>query len=435
MSAAIYNHRAESMDPDERRQLQLERLQETLYRACRNVAFYRSAFKDRGIDIESFTDLASMRRLPFTTQEDLRKSYPYGMFAVPLKEIVRIHSSGGGTIEQPLVIGHTRNDLRHWVECSSRVLTAAGVNEHDVIQFSLDCQHSSAASGFQQGAEQIGASVIRASGCSSTLRQVAVLRDFKTSVLVCSPHHAAALANTMKALNVSTQQTHLKRIIVMGVRWTQKMREEIESQLGIETFHAYGPEEIMSPGVAGECEGRCGLHINEDHVIAEVVDPYTTEPLADGLRGELVLTTITKEGFPLIRYRTGDLTSLDRATCGCGRTTMRMSGLAGRTDNLVVFRNASFYPSQVARVLESVCGVRPRYRIVLDRKANMETLELRLEIGEGMPPLDEIRALESLRNDVATQMKMQLDVDVKVSLAEPRSLAAAGMGVVLDNRP
>lgn len=431
----IYNHRAETMDVEERRQLQLERLQQTLYRAARNVAFYRSAFAAKQIDIESFTDLASLRNLPFTTQEDLRKSYPYGMFAVPLKEIVRIHSSGGGNMDQPVVVGHTRNDLKHWNECASRVLAAAGITEHDVIQFSLDCQHSSAGAGFQQGAEQIGASVVRASGCSSTLRQVTVLRDFKTTVLVCSPHHATALAATMTALGVKSGQTFLKKLMVVGGRWTAKMRQQIESQLGIETFDTYGPAEIMAPGVAGECAGRNGLHLNEDHVIAEIIDPHTLEPLANGLRGELVLTTISKEGFPLIRYRTGDLTSLDPSPCSCGRTSTRMASVSGRTDNMVIFRNASFYPAQVGRVLESICGVRPRYRLVLDRQNNADTLELRLEIGEGMPPLDEVRALEAMRTQILEQVKMQLDVDVKVSFTEPRSLLAGGMALVVDNRP
>jgi phenylacetate-CoA ligase len=239
----------------------------------------------------------------------------------------------------------------------------------------------------------------------------------------------------MNALGVNTRQTFLKKILVVGGRWTQKMRQEIESQLGVETFDTYGPAEVMAPGVAGECASRCGLHINEDHVIAEVIDPHTLEPLANGLRGELVLTTITKEGFPLIRYRTGDLTSLDASACACGRTTMRMTSVAARTDNLIVFRNASFYPAHVGRVLESICGVRSRYRLVLDRKQNADTLELRVEIGEGMPPLDEVRALESMRTQIIEHMKMQLDVDVKISFVERLGLAAAGLALVLDNRP
>jgi phenylacetate-CoA ligase len=433
-STTIYNRKAEMTRREELEQLQLERLQATLNRAYRNVAFYRAAFDASKIDIESFNDLADIRRLPFTTQEDLRKSYPYAMFAVPLREIVRIHSSGGAT-SQPVVVGHTRNDMRNWVECAARVLVAAGVNDRDVVQFSLDCQHSSAGFGFQQGAEQIGASVIRAAGCSSALRQVSVMRDFKTSVLVCSPHHASTIVTTLEALQIHPERLHLKRVLVIGERWSERLRQHIESQLHVETFDAYGPPEIMAPGTAGECSHRRGLHVNEDHLVAEVVDPKTLQPLPRGAVGELVLTTITREGCPLIRYRTGDLTSLDASPCDCGRTFMRMARVIGRTDNLIQFRGNGFYPSQVDALLESACGTRPNYRIILDRQGPADTLEIRLEIGEGMPPLDEVRALETLRTNLAQQIKLQLDVDARVSFAEPRSLRESGAEIVVDRRP
>ncbi len=430
----IYNRKAEMTGREELEQFQLERLQTTLNRAYRNVAFYRAAFDAAHIDIESFNDLAAMRRLPFTTQDDLRRSYPYAMFAVPLREIVRIHSSGGAT-SQPVVVGHTRNDLRNWIECAARVLAAAGVSDRDVVQFSLDCQHTSASFGFQQGAEQIGASVIRSAGCSSTLRQVNVMRDFKTSVLVCSPHHASTIATTLEALQIHPERLHLRRMLVIGERWSDRMRQQIESQLHVDTYDAYGPAEIMAPGTAGECSHRRGLHINEDHLIAEVIDPKTLEPLPAGAIGELVLTTITREGCPLIRYRTGDLTSLDASPCPCGRTFTRMARITGRTDNLVLFRGNGFYPAQVEALLEVACGTKPSYRIILDRQGNADTLEIRLEIGEGMPPLDEVRALEALRANLVQQIKMQLDVDAKVGFAEPRSLRELGEEPLIDRRP
>ena len=316
MQATIYNQKAESMEPDEAQATAARTTTgDPLYRAYRNVAFYHSASTRTRSTSRASPIWHHCASCPSRRRRRSRKSYPYGMFAVPLKEIVRIYSSGGGTVEQPLVVGFTRTPApldRVRLRC---VLTAAGVNEQDVIQFSLDCQHSSAASGFQQGAEQIGASVVRASGCSSTLRQVTVMRHFKTSGLVCSPHHASATCHHHDRLgredrpNAPEEDHHCRRPLdaedAAGDRVAAERRD----------FRCVRPGRDHGPGRGGRMALRCGLHINEDHASPKWIDPHTLQPLAEGLRGELVLTTITKEGFPLIRYRTGDLTSLASSPC------------------------------------------------------------------------------------------------------------------------
>jgi phenylacetate-CoA ligase len=434
-ATVTHGSKSETLDRDELAQLQIERLQSTLNRAYRNVAFYRAAFDEHHVDIESVKDLASIRQLPFTTREDLRKAYPYGMFAVPLRDIVRIHATTGTTGE-PIVVGYTRNDLRHWSQCAARLLSAAGITEQDVVQIALEFGLGSAASGFQQGAEQIGASVIPASAASSLRKQITIMRDFKTTVLACTPGHATSLAIARDQLQVHPERLHVRLGLLTGERFSAQRRSQIEQQLRISTIDMYGLTEVMAPGIAGECHLRNGLHINEDHLIAEVIDPTTLSPLPPGERGELVLTTITKEGFPLIRYRTGDLTSLDVSPCGCGRALARMERIAGRTDDMICFRGISFFPAQIERALAAVEGASPHYRIILDREEGLDTLEVRVEVSEAAPLLDEVRALESLRLQLARQIKAELDVEAKISFAQPRSLSqpSEGPNRIIDNR-
>ncbi len=431
----LYNPACEALPREELEQLQTERLQSTLNRVYRNVAFYRTAFDTNCVNLEKIREVQALRNLPFTTREDLQRSYPYDMFAVPLKDIVRIHS-GFAIAGTPVVVGYTRNDLANWTECAARLLTAAGVTDQDVVQIALDYGLLPAAPGFQQGAERIGASVIPASLTASIARQVAVMRDFKTTVLVSTPGHALNIVAGLKELDVHPERLHLRLGLFSGERWSARLQQEIEQKLHIVAMDTYGLTAIMAPGVAGECHLRNGLHINEDHFIVEIIDPQTLQPVEPGREGELVLTTITKEGFPLIRYRTSDITSINAKPCACGRTLARMARVSGRTDDLVFFHGAGFFPTQIEKILRQVEGVSPHFQIILDRPGDEDTLEIRVEVPQEIPSLDEVKTLEMLRNHVARRIKAALDLDVKVTFAEPRSLRfeAGARERVIDRR-
>jgi phenylacetate-CoA ligase len=447
--AHLYNPPCEAMDRAELRQLQFERLQSTLNRVYRNVAFYRAAFDAHQVNLERLKDVRALRELPFTTKEDLHKSYPYDMFAVPLRDIVRIHTTsgtpgkgsptphsalGGAT---PIVVGYTTNDLRNWTECVARLLTAAGVTPHDVVQIALHYSLFAEGFGFHQGAEQLGASVIPASLTTGVEKQVVVMRDFKTTVLVSTPSYALNIAAGLDEAQLHPERLQLRLGLFGGERWSRAQRRQLEDRLHILSTDTYGPTEVLGPGVAGECHVREGLHINEDHFIAEIIDPSTREPVAAGLEGELVLTTLTKEGFPLIRYRTGDITSLRTDPCPCGRSFARLAGVVGRTDDQILFRGVGFFPSQVEEVLAEFDGASPYYQIVLDQEGGVDTIQIRVEISDRIPSVDEVKTLETLRAQIAKRIQAVLDVEVTVVLVEPKSLRqfAAGAGRVVDRRP
>lgn len=434
--AMIYNAACETLRRDDLEQLQIERLQSTLNRVYRNVAFYRTAFDAHRVNVEKCKDLRSLRDLPFTTREDLQRSYPYDMFAVPLRDIVRIHATSGAA-GRPVVVGYTRNDLRNWTECTARLLASAGITEHDVVQIALDYSLFTSGFGFQQGAEQIGASVIPAASTTGVEKQVAIMRDFKTTALISTPSHAAALAAGLEALKVHPERLHLRLGLFGGERWGDSVRQRLEQRLHIVAMEAYGLTEIMGPGVAGECDRRCGLHVNEDHFIVEVVDPKTLEAVPPGDQGELVFTTITKEGFPLIRYRTGDIASVNPEPCACGRTFVRMARVTGRTDDLVFFHGVGFFPSQIDEILQEIEGASPHYQVVLDQEGETDTLEVRVEISEDIPSLDEVKTLEALRRRIRSRIKEMLNLDAKITFAEPRSLRQDyGVPVrLVDKRP
>jgi len=431
----IYNPKCETIPRDQLQQLQFERLQSTLNRVYRNVAFYRIAFDARRVNLEMIRDTGSLAELPFTTKEDLEKSYPYDMFAVPLRDIVRIHSTSAAA-GRPVVVGYTRNDIRTWTECTARVLAAAGITEHDVVQIALDYSLFSGGFGFHQGAEQIGASVIPASLTASVQKQIVIMRDFKTTALISTPGHAAEIAAGLEQLHVHPEQLQLRLGLFGGERWTDSMRRQLEGRLHISATDTYGLTGIMGPGVAGECHLRRGLHINEDHFLVEVIDPKTLRPVEAGREGELVFTTITKEGFPLIRYRTGDIASVDPAPCPCGRTFARMAPFTGRTDDLILFHGVGFFPSEIQEVLVEVEGTSPHYQIILDREGGLDTLEVKVEVSDKIPLLDELKTLGALRAQIARRIKTALDVDAKVTLVEPRSLrqVADGPARVVDRR-
>ncbi len=430
----IYNPKSETMPREDIEQLQIEKLQSTLNRAYRNVAFYQKAFDANRVNLENIKDIDSLRQLPFTTKEDLQKSYPYDMFAVPLRNIVRIHSSG--TTGKPIVVGFTRDDLRNWTECAARLLAAAGLTEHDVVQIALDYNLFTSGFGFQQGAEHIGASVIPASFTASVEKQIVIMKDFKTTALVTTPSHAVKIASGLEEMRLHAEALNLRHGLFWGERWSDQLRDQLEARLGIISTDTYGLTEMMSPGVAGECHLRDGLHINEDHFIVEVINPKTLEPEGVGPEGELVLTTITKEGFPLIRYRTGDITSLDPEPCACARTFLKMARVLSRTDDLISFRGVEFFPAEIEQILIEVEGVSPHYQIILGREAGVDTLELKVEISDSITFLDGLKSVENMLAQLSRRIKNDLEIEAKITLVEPKALQhIEAKDRVIDKRP
>lgn len=430
-----YNPESEKMSREDLEQLQIELLQSTLNRVYRSVAFYQKAFDDSRVDLEKIKDVDALRELPFTTKGDLQKSYPYDMFAVPLRNIVRIHSTSA-TTARPVVVGYTRDDLRNWTQCTARLLVAAGLTEHDVVQIALDYNLYAGGFGFHQGAEQIGASVIPASQTTSIEKQLVIMRDFKTTVLVTTPSHAVNIAAGLEQMKIHAELLRLRLGLFAGERWSDQLRKQLEEKFHIITADTYGITEIMGSGIAGECHLHAGLHINEDHFIVEIIDPATLAPVAPGQEGEMVITTITKEGFPLIRYRTGDITSINPEPCSCGRTFVRMTRVIRRTDDLVQFKGVGFFPSQVEPLLREVDGVSPYYQIILGREAGVDTLEIKVEVSDKIPFLDGLRSVENMLGQLTRRIKDVLDIDAKLTLVEPNSLRQINSkDRVIDRRP
>jgi len=378
----IWERSHECMGREELEQLQLERLQATLNRAYRNVHFYKKSFDAIGFVPEDLDDLSALSGLPFTTREDLSTAYPYEMFAVPLREVVRIHSSSG-TSDNPSIVGYTANDLKRWGGLVARLLTAAGVTREDVVQIAFNYGLFTGAFGFHYGAEQVGASVVPTS-VGNTGRQVTILRDFRTTALVCTPSYALRIAKVVEEADMDPKTLSLKLGLFGGESWDEEVRKAIEERLYIKAHDNYGLSEVMGPGVAGECSHRTGMHVSEDHFVAEIIDPDSGEVLPKGRSGELVLTSITKEAFPVIRFRTGDLTSLDDAPCLCGRTLARISRILGRCDDIVIVKGVNIYPERVGPILKAVTDVEPTYQLVIDRENDMDALGIRVEVSEAM---------------------------------------------------
>ena len=413
----IYNPRAETLQREDLEQLQLERLQSVLNRVHRNVAFYRHLFDEHRVDPLGMKSLRDLREVPFTTREDLRRSYPYDMFAVPLRDVVRLHSTSG-TTGRPIVVGYTKNDLAHWTECMARHLAGAGISEHDVIQIAFGFSLFTGGFGLYQGAEAIGASVIPSSR-EPLEKQLTVMRDYKTTALTCTPSFALALAAQREQMDLHPEQLKLRVGIFGAEPWSEGLRAQLEEGFHLRAFDIYGLTEVVGPGVAGECDRREGLHVNEDHFLVEVVDPSSGKPLPAGEEGELVFTTLTKEAFPLVRYRSGDLASLLPGPCACGRTLARISRLAGRTDDMVFFQGVKFLPSQVEEALLEEKGLAPHYRIVLDREGALDTVEIQVEVAAAE---DRIASLQELQERVARRVEERIEVRPHIRLLQPHSL-------------
>ena len=409
----------ECMDREELDQLRIERLQSTLNRVYAHVPFYRRKFDAMGILPEDIGSLSDISRLPFTTKDDVRANYPYGLFAVPLREVVRIHASSG-TTGTPAVVGYTRNDIKTWSTLVARVLIAGGVTKDDVVQICFGYGLFTGGFGLHYGAERIGASVIPASS-GNTARQIQIMKDFKTTALVSTPSYAMLVANRIREMGIPVSALSLKYGLFGAEPWSEAMRREIQDALGIVATDNYGLSEVGGPGVSGECRERKGLHISEDHFLVEVIDPETLQPVPAGKKGELVITTLTKEAFPMIRYRTRDVARLIAEPCPCGRTGVRMSRVAGRTDDMLIVRGVNVFPSQVEAALLQAEGTLPHYQIVLTRAHGLDEMEVQVEVT-GALFSDRIGGLEALQAKIADAVEHVVGLRVKIHLAAPHTL-------------
>jgi phenylacetate-CoA ligase len=414
----IWDPDYECMSRDELTQLQLERLQATLNRVYKNVAFYRKKFDEIGFGPEDLVELNDLGKLPFTCSRDLSDAYPYDLFAVPLREVVRVHSSSGAT--KPVVVGYTRQDLKHWSELVARVLTAGGVTADDVVQVTLNYGLLTGGLGLHYGAELIGASVLPTS-VGRTERQVKIMQDYRTTALVATPSYILVIADRMESMGVDAKTLTLKFAMLAGEPWSEAMRQEIEARLYVKATDNYGLSEVMGPGVAGECLYQAGMHLNEDHFIFEVVDPKTGENLQPGEVGELIITTVTKEAFPLIRFRTGDLCSMQSEPCQCGRSLARMSRVLGRTDQVIIVKGINIIPSRVGDLLEEILGSKPPYQLVVDREGHLDSLTVQVEVSEDLF-FDKMREQRSLIERMGEKVAGGIGVTPRIILVEPGSI-------------
>jgi phenylacetate-CoA ligase len=429
----VYNPEIESMDRDRLKDLQLERLKDTVKRCEEMVPFYRQRLHEKGISWKDINSLEDVENLPFTTKDDLRENYPFGLFAVPTREIVRIHASSG-TTGRPTVVGYTSTDIEVWAELMARSLMAGMADKSDIVQIAYGYGLFTGGLGFHYGTEKLGASAIPISG-GNTKRQIRMMVDLGTTVLCCTPSYALYMAETADEMGIDFKQLKLKSGIFGAEPWSDRMRDKIERLLNLSAFDVYGLSEVMGPGVSIECEEKNGLHIFEDCFLAETINTETGESLPIGEQGELVFTTLNKFGMPLIRYRTRDVTSLSDEPCACGRTHVRMKRVRGRTDDMLIIRGVNVFPSQIETVLMQIEGISPHYQLIVDREAGLDIIEVQVEVSEDMFS-DRIRGLEEWQQLIQSEIESYLGIGVKVLLAEPRSITRSeGKAVrVIDNR-
>ena len=430
----IFNPEMECMSRDERLQLQGERLRALVKYEYENVKVYRERMDAKGVCPEDIRTVEDIQLLPFMEKTDLRDQWPYGLFAAPMKDIVRIQGSSG-TTGHPIISGYTRNDLEVWSEMMARTLTGAGCTDEDIVQVGYGLGLFTGGFGAVQGAEKIGAMVIPMSS-GNTQRQIMMMRELGTTVLCCTPSYATYLGETIREMGLDPKKDlHLKAGCFGAEPWTEEMRARIEELLQIDACDIYGLTEICGPGAAFECLEKHGMHINEDHLIAEIVDPATGKQLPYGQTGELVFTTITKTGTPMLRYRTHDLCTLDASPCACGRTTVRMGRITGRTDDMLIIRGVNVFPSQIESVLVSVKGVAPHYMLVVDRVNSSDTLEVQVEMTDEMFS-DTVSHIESVRRAITEKIKSVVGIATNVKLVAPKSIPRSEGKAkrVIDNR-
>jgi phenylacetate-CoA ligase len=414
-----WNKSRECMPREEMQKLQSKRLVKTVKNVYHNVPHYRAKMQEIGVEPGDIKGVEDLSKLPFTCKQDLRDTYPYGMFAVPLSEIIRIHASSGTTGKQT-VVGYTRKDIDTWSEVMARTLVSAGANKNSVIQVAYGYGLFTGGLGAHYGAERIGASVIPISG-GNTKRQLQIMKDFGTTLLACTPSYALYLAEELEEAGIKPEDLKLEAGVFGAEPWTTSMRDEIEKRLKILAIDIYGLSEVIGPGVATECPCKCGLHVQEDHFIPEIINPETLEVLPPGSKGELVFTTITKEGLPLLRYRTRDISSLDYAKCDCGRTIVRMSKVTGRTDDMLIIRGVNVFPSQIESVLLDMGQTSPHYKIIVDRVGNLDVMEVWVEMTQSMFS-DEVKRIEEIERKIRREIENTLGISVTVKLTEPKSI-------------
>ncbi len=428
----IWNETKECMSRDEMRVLQGARLVKLVDRVYHNVEYYRKKMQAIGLEPGDIRGLEDLTRLPFTTKDDLRDTYPFGMFAVPNSQIVRIHASSG-TTGKATVVGYTRRDIDMWSECVARCISMANLGREDIIQVAYGYGLFTGGLGGHYGAEKMGATVVPMS-TGNTKKLITMMIDFGVTGILCTPSYLMHIAETIEEMGVR-DKIRLKASLNGAEPWTEKMRDKIEEKLGIHAHDIYGLSEIMGPGVATDCQFHRGLHVHEDYFLPEIVDRETFRPVEDGVTGELVISTLTKEGIPLIRYRTKDLTSIDHTPCECGRTTARIARFTGRSDDMLIIRGVNVFPSQIEAALLEMGGTTPHYLLIVDRVNNLDTLEVQVEVEERFFS-DEIRELENLTRKIEHVLQQAIGLAVKVKLVEPKALERSmGKSVhVIDRR-
>jgi phenylacetate-CoA ligase len=409
----------ETMPRKQLEELQLKRLKWMVGYCYDNVPFYQKRLKEAGVTADKIKSLSDLQYIPFTTKDDIRDTYPFGLFAKPLKEITRIHASSG-TTGKPTVVGYTKNDLNNWSDCVARLCMAVGVTDDDIVQISFGYGLFTGALGLHYGLEKIGATVIPASS-GNTQKQVMLLKDFGVTALVSTPSYALYMSEVAKEEGISLDELKLKTGLFGSEGCTLEMRSQIEKAFNLFATDNYGMSELMGPGVSGECIFRNGMHINEDHFIPEIINPETTEVLDKGETGELVITTITKEGIPMLRYRTKDITRLNYEPCECGRTHARMDKIKGRSDDMLKIRGVNVFPSQIESVLVGMDHIGPHYQLVIRREGFMDTLEVRVELIDGSL-LEQYGELEKLQSRIRSKLRTVLGIESKISLVEPKSI-------------
>ena len=415
----IWNEFIECMDRERLIKLQSDRLSAMVERLYYNVPFYRSLFQKNGIEPGDINSVDQLKYLPFTTKQDLRDNYPFGLFAVPKSEVVRVHASSG-TTGKPTVVGYTRKDIQTWAEVMARTLTAAGAGKTDVLHIAYGYGLFTGGLGVHYGAEKIGATVIPMSG-GNTQRQLQLMEDFGSTIIACTPSYALFIAEAIHEAGIPIGNMKLKAGVFGAEPWTEQMRKEIEDKLKIKAIDIYGLSEVIGPGVASECMHQQGLHIFEDHFIPEIIDPNTLEVLPYGQLGELVFTCVTKEALPLLRYRTRDLTVLNADKCSCGRTIVRMQKCLGRSDDMLIIRGVNVFPSQIETVLLEMSETKPHYLLIVDRINNLDVMEIWVEVDEQFFS-DEIKKLEGLKKKIQHKIESTLGISANVKLVEPKTI-------------
>ncbi|MBQ1862118.1 MAG: phenylacetate--CoA ligase [Clostridia bacterium] len=429
----FFNKKIETMAREDLKKLQAERLRKTVERVYNNVPLYRERFDEYGIKPEHIKTVDDLKNLPFTYKTDLRDTYPYGLFAAPMRDVVRIHASSGTTGKQT-VVGYTKNDIDVWAECVARAMVSVGGSSEDIVHVSYGYGLFTGGLGLHEGATKLGAAVVPVS-TGNTARQINIFKDFGSTILCCTPSYAMYLAEAVKESGISPDELKLRIGIFGAEPWTEEMRQEIEKGLGIKAYDIYGLSEVCGPGVACNCYMQNGLHVQEDHFIPEIIDPDTGEVLPEGESGELVFTCITKEALPLIRYRTRDISSLIYEPCECGRTTVRMTKPCGRTDDMLIIRGVNVFPSQVESVLLNIEGVSPHYHITVDRVNNLDTMEVQVEMSPSLFS-DSVKVIQEKEKTIKQALLSTLNISVGVKLVSPKTISRSEgkANRVTDNR-